>query len=96
MTTKVEYKIRETTRFFVTRYEEGDNTAGSSTFGEYDNADTAYAVGYALCRAEHQRLGWPIADDRIQYPRHPTDATTVCDPDGGLRRPENEGSPGLI
>jgi hypothetical protein len=29
----------------------------------------AYAVGYALCKAEHDRLGWPPADERIQYPK---------------------------
>lgn len=36
--------------------------------GEYDNADVAYQVGYALCKAEHDRLGWPIDDERIKYP----------------------------
>lgn len=76
---KVEYRVRETTRYFVTRYDEGDEgrSGSSSTFGEYDNADTAFAVGYALCKAEHERLGWPIGDERIQYPQHPGEANAV-------------------
>jgi len=66
---KIEYKVRVTQRYFVTRYAEGDGQAGSSTFGEYDNEEVAYEVAYALCRAEHERLGWPLGDERIQYPR---------------------------
>lgn len=67
---KVEYRIRETKRYFVTRFEESDEgrSGSSSSFGEYDNADTAFAVGSALCKAEHERLGWPVGDERILYP----------------------------
>ena len=77
----VEYRLREVTRYIVTRYakqetEEGHTGCGDSrVIGEYDNADTAYAVGYAMCRNEHQNLGWLPGDERIQYPRHPDDAT---------------------
>lgn len=45
--------------------------AGSSGHGEFDNAQTAYDVAYALCRAEHERLGYQIDDERIHYPEHP-------------------------
>lgn len=68
----IEYRVREVPRYIVTRYEEehtGDKcSAGSSVHGEFDNFDTAYAVAYALCKAEHDKLGWPPGDERIQYP----------------------------
>lgn len=73
--TKVEYRVRSSERFFVTRYEEGVDERGA-TFGgvggpdgEYASADTAYEVAYALAKTEHERLGWPVDDPRIQYPR---------------------------
>jgi len=75
---KIEYRVRPVTRFIITRYEgttdEDGNSDGSvAGRGEYDNADTAFEVAYALCKAEHDRLGWPLDDERIQYPRHPND-----------------------
>lgn len=69
---KIEYRVRPVTRFVVTRYEQQEdgnrNSGGCSTLGEYDNQDLAYQVGYALCKAEHGRLGWPPGDERILYP----------------------------
>lgn len=72
----IEYRIRPVTKFIVTRFEGPDDEAGnppgvSSQHGEFDNADTAYAVGYALAKADHDRLGYPPADMRIIYPAHP-------------------------
>lgn len=71
----VEYRIREIKRYVVTRHEHEVHEDGTESSdgsrqltGEYPNWDTAYAVGYALCRAEHERLGYPIDDMRIQYP----------------------------
>lgn len=64
----IEYKVRAVTRYVVTRFEQQDRSSGSSGCGEFDNFDTAYAVGYALCKAEHDRLGWPVGDERIRYP----------------------------
>lgn len=67
----IEYRVRPVTRYIVTRFEapRPDTRAmGSSQHGEFDNFETAYAVGYALCKAEHDRLGWPPGDERIQYP----------------------------
>jgi hypothetical protein len=67
---KVEYKVREIKRYIVTRYEESDcgGAGSSSTRGEFDNFDTAYHVGYAMAKLEHEKLGYPIDDMRIQYP----------------------------
>lgn len=69
MTIKIEYRVRMVPRYIVTRYAETGQTGDSSTKGEYDNPDIAYEVGYALCKAEHQALGWPVDDERVQYPR---------------------------
>jgi hypothetical protein len=71
----IEYRVRPVTRYVVTRFEQTPNTGGSSMHGEFDNADTAYAVGYALAKAEHERLGWPLSDERIRYPAHPETPT---------------------
>lgn len=71
MQTKIEYRVRPVTRYIVTRQEFGENHTGRNTqHGEYDNADVAYEVGYALAKAEHDRLGYPPGDERIIYP-HP-------------------------
>lgn len=75
---KVEYRVAPVTRYTIIRYEEGEDPAievgpnswkGTSQHGEFDNIEIAYEVGYALAGAEHQRLGWPVGDDRMQYPR---------------------------
>lgn len=75
MTKTIEYRVRPVTRYIVTRYEQevsdSDSTrdGASSRHGEFENFEIAYEVGYALCKAEHERLGWPLGDPRIQYPR---------------------------
>jgi hypothetical protein len=80
----IEYRVREITRYIVTRYEtsgpddEGKGSGSVTTVGEYANADMAYEVGYAVCKAEHDRLGFPIDDARIQYPRHPNAEDAVA------------------
>lgn len=65
----IEYKVRPVTRYIVTRFEREGARSLSGQQGEFDNAETAYDVAYALCRAEHERLGWPVGDERIQYPQ---------------------------
>lgn len=69
---QVEYQVRPVTRFVVTRWESqrGTNSgsSGSAALGEFDNQQVAYQVGYALAKAEHDRLGWPPGDERIKYP----------------------------
>ncbi len=77
--TKVEYRVRKIERYTVTRYHAGDREGGVETKGEYDNAGIAYEVGYALAKAEHERLGWPLGDERIQYPRHPTESSAPAE-----------------
>lgn len=75
MRTEIEYRVVPVTRFIVTRHEReatddgSQSTAGSSSQrGEYDNAETAHAVGYALAKAEHEMNGWPPGDPRMTYP----------------------------
>lgn len=69
----IEYKVRPVTRYVVTRYE-GSKDAGSCVErGTFSSQEVAHEVAYALARETHERLGWPIGDERIQYPRHPLD-----------------------
>lgn len=84
---KIEYRVRPVTRFIVTRFEcvshpDGRESGSCYTRGEFDNFETAYQVGYALCRDEHQRLGWPLGDERINYPEpaSPPDGAVAADP----------------
>lgn len=73
---QIEYRIKPVTRYIVTRHESGDHSIGSEQIGnEYDTADVAYQVGYAVCAMEHQRLGWDIGDERIRYPADPAMAS---------------------
>lgn len=65
---KIEYRVRPVTRYIITRYETDSDSGSVEGRGEYDNADVGYEVAYALCKAEHERLGWPEGDPRIQYP----------------------------
>lgn len=82
MEKQIEYRVRPITRYVVTRYEyESDPRAGTATIGGssqhgvFDNATVAYEVGYALCKAEHDRLGWPLGDIRIKYPLDPSETS---------------------
>lgn len=78
---KIEYRVRPVTRYIVTRHEESADGKSGSTGGaaaEYDNADIAYEVGYALCRAEHERLRLPPGDERIQYPKRLDETARAC------------------
>lgn len=75
MQTFVEYRVRPVTRYVVTRFERQESDDGRSGTcancvekGEFDNAKTAYEVGYALAKDEHGRLGYLPDDPRIQYP----------------------------
>ena len=68
---KVEYRVKEIKRYIVTRYEESeDSKSGSvSCRGEFDNYETAHSVGYAMAKLEHEKLGYPLDDERIIYPQ---------------------------
>lgn len=73
--TSVQYRVRPVTRYIVTRHEwqtSDDGLCGScgatTEKGEFDNARIAFEVGTALAKDEHQRLGYPPDDPRVQYP----------------------------
>jgi len=100
---KIEYRVRPVTRFIVTRYEQvyptmEDKSPGSSRQigNEYANAETAYEVGYALCRAEHERLGYPPGDERICYPLHPDEVALAEKKIGQIERHELASGPGIF
>lgn len=67
----IEYRVIPVIRYRVSRYEKSADTksGGVSGLGEFDNEETAQAVAYALCKAEHDRLGFPLGDMRIKYPK---------------------------
>lgn len=67
---KIEYRVRPVSRYVVTRYHEIGHGAGVDGKGEFDNEETAFAVAYALCKEEQERLGLPPGDERIKYPDH--------------------------
>lgn len=81
LSTYVDYRVRPVTRWVVTRYSRQCNSAGMGTAGaseqrgEYGNYATAFEVANALCKMEHETLGYPPGDERISYPPlHPDEA----------------------
>jgi hypothetical protein len=68
---KVEYRVKTVERYIVTRYEEDANGAAVAERGHYTSPHIAYEVAYALAKAEHERLGYPLGDMRIIYPDVP-------------------------
>ena len=68
MAANIEYRVRPVTRYIVTRYESFPDRGSCGAMGEYDNEYIAQHVAYALCKAEHERLGWGVGDERIKYP----------------------------
>ena len=68
----IEYRVKRVERFIVTKWEANANTSlpGSSRqIGkEFDNFDTAYEVGYALAKADKERLGLGPGDDGVLFP----------------------------
>jgi hypothetical protein len=68
MTIELEYRVKEVTRFIVTRYHSDGGGSSVEGRGEYGNPDIAFEVAYALCKRDHDLLGWPLGDDRIRYP----------------------------
>ncbi len=72
----VEYRIKAITRYIVTRHEQSERATTGRTRqigSEYDNAEIAYEVGYALARQEAEQMGYGPGDMRLIYPRHPQD-----------------------
>jgi len=86
---KIEYRVRPVARFIVTRfYKRADGAAGVESHGVFDNHAVAHEVAYALCKSEHERLGWPPGDERIRYPE-------ILDPDGNPASDAQPPSPSI-
>lgn len=68
METKIEYRVRPVTRYIVTKFEQQLDNSACTVCGEFDTQKQAYDVGYALAKADHNRLGYPLGDERIKYP----------------------------
>ena len=76
MSQKVEYRVRPVTRYIVTRYVEyaldpsrPQMASGmSEQRGSFDNAEVAYHVAYALCKAEHDASGEEVGSMNFIYP----------------------------
>jgi hypothetical protein len=79
MTIELEYRVKEVTRYIVTRFtqNEGQTERTVETRGEYDNDLVAHEVAYALCKNEHHALGWPFGDERIKYPLPNIDSAKI-------------------
>jgi hypothetical protein len=69
----IEYRVKPVVRYFVTRHESAEDGSGSlQNFGsEYANGETAYEVGYALAKAEAERLGLPVGSTELIFPQQP-------------------------
>lgn len=57
MTKTIEYRVRPVTRYHVTRFEsevhdDGTNSGGCESLGEFDRTDTAHTVAVAMCSLE--------------------------------------------
>lgn len=48
----IEYRVRSTRRYFVTRYEEDGRSAGSECLAELDSEADAYRIAHALAKLE--------------------------------------------
>lgn len=73
MSERIEYKVKPVERYIITRYH-GDDESGAGRVTErgiHSSPHVAYEVAYALAKLDHERLGYPLDDERIQYPRHP-------------------------
>lgn len=68
---ELEYRVVPITRYAVTRYTDNERGGSVEGRGEYNNSDVAHEVAYALCKLEHDKLGWEPGDMRILYPHKP-------------------------
>lgn len=78
MSTQVEYRVRPVTKFIVTRSEQGRNCGSVETRGQYENAEVAYQVAYALCKAEHDKSGEPTGSMSFIYPQEAGGHASDC------------------
>lgn len=71
----IEYRVKRVERFIVTRFEqsEGGQTGSVRQIGkEYDTFETAYEVGYAMARADQERLELLPGDMGVIFPNMTT------------------------
>lgn len=71
---RVEYRVKPVTRYIITRNYQDDNGSETTQRGEYDNPHIAWECAYGMCKIDHEHLGYPAEDERIQYPRLPETA----------------------
>ena len=65
----IEYRVRPIVRYIVTRHEMTENSGSTQNVGsEYDNVDMAYEVGYAVAKAEADRLKLPPGSVEVIFP----------------------------
>jgi hypothetical protein len=73
-----QFKVRAITRYLVTSFHQTpDGKSDGRGHGEFENADTAYQVAYALCRQKHEELGYAPGDERVLYPEPLVPATEI-------------------
>ncbi len=85
---RVEFRVREVTRYIVTRHDErtadaqgklGTSPSSTREMGEFDNYNIAFDVAQALARAETTYRGVPIDHDSVIYPKHKSVENAVPD-----------------
>ena len=67
----IEYRVKRVERFIVTRHEEAEDAITGSVRqigNEYDSFEVAYEVGYALARADQERLSLSPGDKGVIFP----------------------------
>lgn len=74
MTKCVEYRVKTTSRYIITRFvSEGGCDEASSVVGrgEYASPHIAFEIAYALAEQERRAMGLPPGSDRVIFPEHP-------------------------
>jgi hypothetical protein len=95
----IEYRVKRVERFIVTKYEEDTSkTTGSvrQIGKEFDNFETAYEVGYALAKADKERLGLGPGDDGVIFPSDSLEDARNAGPGGPVRPLETYHSAGSL
>ena len=65
---QLEYRVNKIERYIVTRFTDNEGGCSVEERGQYASQEMANEVAYALCKLEHQGLGWEAGDERIKYP----------------------------
>lgn len=66
------------THYMIVRtLEKGGMTLTDHPAADLPSAQFAYDTAYAWCKLEHEALGYPPGDERVQYPTMPTEAVAA-------------------